>query len=63
MRYNTLKKLLEAVKGGEINDVLLWLDNDTTYVYVNDDEKVFNMHPDELLWQALDLLGIPTEHV
>jgi len=45
------------------------LDNDSASVYVQTGsdmenyEGVFEMHPDDVMEQALDLLGIPHEHV
>lgn len=42
------------------------IDNDDASMYDGDDEDgeiVFEMHPADLLEQALDLLGIPHEHV
>jgi hypothetical protein len=68
MKYPTLKSLHEAYKAGEITadpadgDGTLTLDNDTAYVYVSE-EKVFEMHPEVMLGAALDLLGIPNDHV
>jgi hypothetical protein len=67
-KYPTLKSLQEAFKAGEIpadpeyGDPALMLDNDTAGVYVGD-EKVFEMHPELILEEALDLLGIPHDHV
>jgi hypothetical protein len=67
MKYDTLKQLQDAFTTGaltadEDGPVTLMLDNDDTFVYV-DSEKVFEMHPDDVLDQALSLLGIPHEHV
>jgi hypothetical protein len=62
MRYDTLRQLSDAIAAGTVKDAVLMLDNDSTSVY-EDAECVFEMHPDDLLEQALDLLGIPHEHV
>jgi hypothetical protein len=68
--YETLKDLKAAYDSGAVpRDEALTIDNDTTSVYVpkGDDEddydEVFEMHPGTLLEQALDLLGIPWDHV
>lgn len=62
MKHKTLTALIEAYKRGDGLTGPIRLDNDTTDVYANH-EKVFSMHPVELLEQALDLLGVPWEHV
>jgi hypothetical protein len=66
----TLAELVEAYKSGKLtDDDILWLDNDTTGLYTGDEDagepvvKVFEMHPYELLEQALDLLGVLYDHV
>jgi hypothetical protein len=64
-KYKTLKELQAAFAVGALRDAedaVLWLDNDQTTIYV-DNERVFEMHPEDLLEQALTLLGIPWEHV
>lgn len=67
-KYKTLRELQTAYQRGKLTESLM-LDNDTTSVYVqtgpdeDDYEAAFEMHPDDLLGQALDLLGIPHEHV
>lgn len=64
-KYRSLEELSTAYKKGELSeDVgdILRIDNDTCFVYCND-EKVFEADPEELLEEALELLGIPTEHV
>jgi len=66
MRYDTLKQLRDAIAAGEVTNPVLMIDNDSTSVFDGDDEDaecVFDMHPDDLLEQALDQLGIPHEHV
>lgn len=68
--YKTLQKLREALHAGEVNPALiLVIDNDSCAAYVpgvNGDEddsvKVFDMHPAQLLEEALDLLDIPHEN-
>ena len=63
MKYNTLKELKKAYDTGKLTEPLM-IDNDCTFVYV-DDKEVFNGgSPDhDLLWEALKLLGIPAESV
>jgi hypothetical protein len=64
VRYETLGQLKGAIELGHLSGLVLMLDNDNASVYVGQEfEPVFEMHPDELLGQALDLLGIPHEHV
>jgi len=70
VKYTTLKQLKDAIDSKEL--VLgefeqLTIDNDEIYLYVQDpastDEEdtieVFSIKPQDLLSQALDLLGIP----
>jgi hypothetical protein len=61
----TLAELAEKYKSGELTErEPLWLDNDDTYVYTGQTgPATFSMHPNELLEQALTLLGIPHKHV
>ena len=61
MKYDTLRQLKDAYDGGQLGrDVPLMLDNDSADVYDEaSNEDVFEMHPYDLLRQALDLLGIP----
>jgi hypothetical protein len=69
--YKTLAELKAAYDRGDVK-ASLTLDNDQTSIYdytgdgdpeTDEDpnawQKVFDMHPDDLLQQALDLLGIP----
>jgi hypothetical protein len=71
MQFTTLKELVEAIKGGSLvlgeNDALT-IDNDDTYLYtykgrgecgLREYAQIFSMDTQELLEQALDLLGIP----
>jgi hypothetical protein len=62
---NALAALVRKYKSGAIpRDCKLWLDNDDASVYTGETgPPVFEMDPRELLEQALDLLGIPHEHV
>lgn len=61
MKYKNLKELKAAYDSGELSrDNVITLDNDSSYVYV-DDEKVYDGPGYELREEALDLLGIPTE--
>jgi hypothetical protein len=73
MQYKTLEEFKifcdrERAVGHE--PPTLMIDNDDTSAYdddlINDGEDseiVFEMHPDQLLEAALDLLGIPHDHV
>lgn len=64
MRYETLAELRDAYSAGEVTGPLM-IDNDSAGVYREDGPdnwvSVFEMHPAELLLQALDLLGVPHE--
>lgn len=60
-KYKTLAELQRAYDRGDVTEPLM-LDNDDTNAYEGD-EKVFSAHPDQVLEDALDLLGIPHEHV
>jgi hypothetical protein len=62
MKYDTLRQLHDAIQAGEVKDAAIGIDNDVTAMYAGG-KKVFEMHPADLLEQALDLLGIPHEHV
>lgn len=57
MKYRNLAELAAAFGKGELDGCILMLDNDTVSV------KGFEMHPEDVLDQALTLLGIPHEHV
>lgn len=66
----TLTELIEGYKSGEISmEDPLWLDNDTTFVYVGDEDagetpqRIFHMHPYDLMNQLLEYVGIPYEGV
>jgi len=59
----TLQELAGAYKTGTVTAPLM-LDNDSTSVYDEAaDATVFEMHPADLIEQALTMLGIPWEHV
>lgn len=63
-KIKTVKELIRAYDSGELdreNDILL-LDNDTTFIYKND-KCVFEIHPDDLMCEMLELLNIPSEGV
>lgn len=66
-RYDTLGQLRGAIELGHLKGAVLMIDNDVTSMYVGDEDSagecVFEMHPADLLEQALNLLGIPHEHV
>lgn len=56
-----LSDLQQAYADGQIPaDAKLIIDNDSTGVWV-EGEPVFEMHPAELLEEALAMLGIPNE--
>lgn len=73
MKYKTLADLVNAYHAKELTreTAMLTIDNDNVHVtfHAADDpdwlraENVFEMDPLDLLEQALDLLGIPHEHV
>ena len=74
MRYQSLEELALAYQSGILNArTPMLLDNDDTFVYTDesgegddwvDGERVFEGgDPKELLIEALDLLGIPSEGV
>ena len=60
-KHANLGELQQAYVKGEVTAPLM-LDNDWAGVY-QDDEKVYDSDPEQLLEDALDLLGIPHEHV
>lgn len=68
----TLRELIEAYKNEDQSSSMrlspLMIDNDITSVELHDEEwenveDVFAMDPQDLLWELLDLVGIPHEHV
>lgn len=62
MEYKTLKDLKAAYEKGEVTEPVR-LDNDATFVYQGDDKVFDGGNPEDLLVEALDLLGIPNEQV
>jgi hypothetical protein len=56
--YKTVAELFGAYKTGVLTEPLI-LDNDSTTVYTEAGEKVFDMDPHDLLRQALGMLNIP----
>jgi hypothetical protein len=64
MKYRTLADLINAYHSGELSHRAdkLTIDNDSVYVYDGYNET-FEMHPHDLLRQALDLLQVPWEDV
>jgi hypothetical protein len=68
-KYTALSELASAYGSGELDRKFpLRVDNDSASVWTGDDadlswESVFDMHPSDLLGQALDLLGVPHENV
>lgn len=59
----TLADLVKAYKKGILtSDDIMHIDNDTLFVY-KDDEKVFEIHPNDFIIDAAELLGIPAEYV
>ena len=63
MKYDTLRQLKDAYDNGQLSRAVLILDNDSTGVYDRvSEERVFEMHPSDLIIQALDLLSIPYDY-
>jgi hypothetical protein len=68
MKYNSLAELAEAYRKKEVT-VPMMLDNDDASVWDDDDEVpvdesvLYQGSPEVVLAEALDLLGIPYEHV
>lgn len=71
-QYKSLVDLKRAMDSGELklDNEHLTIDNDSTYLYlhfenengVEDGECVFEMHPSQLLMEALDILDIPHDY-
>ncbi len=62
--YDNLKQLQAAYKSGELSrKKKLMLDNDDTFVFGKDDRIFSGGNPEDLLREALTLLGIPHEGV
>jgi hypothetical protein len=60
VKYLTFAALADAYAAGYPAGSVMHLGNDHAIVYFNG-EIVFEMHPGNLLREALDLLGIPHE--
>jgi hypothetical protein len=61
----TLAELQEAFANDRIHEPVM-IDNDCVTAYDSDDDNgspVFDMHPTEVLDEALTQLGIPHDHV
>lgn len=58
--YRNLEELRDAYAARGSTEPLM-LDNDHVGMYV-DDQQVFDSHPDDVLEQALTLLGFRWEH-
>lgn len=56
--YKTLAELFSAYQTNTVVNPLI-LDNDQTAVYTDTGEMVFEMHPDQVLREALRMLDIP----
>ncbi len=70
-KYKTLAELNQAYRQGEVTEALM-LDNDDASVWIGEDSEddlagtvqlAYESHPTQLLEDALDLLGIPWDHV
>jgi hypothetical protein len=65
MRYKTLAEVVAAYKSGELTTEAITLDNDSTNLWVGDDDCEVEFSggtPDELLEAALELLGVRWEN-
>jgi hypothetical protein len=66
MKLSEFKIYCDRARAAGDEPPTLMIDNDDTHVYDPEEEDgppIFEMHPAELLEQALDLLGIPHEGV
>ena len=64
MKYKTLSDLKQAIDRGEVpKDWVLRIDSDEVFMNDGNDKEIFNTGPEDLLEQALDLLGISHEPV
>jgi len=73
--HNTLETLLAAIKSGEVDLSKcgpLMIDNDCAWMSLKgvdaednpfEEVEVFHAHPADLLAEAINLLGIPSEYV
>ena len=64
-KYGALPELITAIEAGEINrdDVTVWLDNDQVTAVTGSDALLLDLHPADLLRQALAALGLYCEEV
>lgn len=62
MKYKTLAELKAAYDAKEMTEPLM-LDNDSTFAHDEHGRVFEGGGPEELLREALDLLGIPNEGV
>lgn len=65
LRYENLSELRNAYALGEVTEPVM-ADNDTVDAHIDDEDEeahVFSAHPEDLLFEALKLLGVPAEHV
>lgn len=64
LKYKTLAEFAAARRAGATSAVLT-VDSDTVAAYEDDGDGplVLQMHAEEALSHALDLLGLPHEHV
>lgn len=62
MRYTNLQQVMDAFANGALNahEHCMIIDNDEVFLY-DGDERVFDADPDDVMFEALDLLGIPSE--
>lgn len=64
MKYKTLAELKAAFASGALADdgqTLLVVDNDCSHLYVDDECVYRGGGPEELIFEALELLGIPAQ--
>ena len=61
--YETIEDLMAGYDQDEISaDATMYIDNDTIFMY-DGDEKIFEMHPNDLMIDLLEYLQIPNEGV
>jgi hypothetical protein len=64
--YQNLEELKDAFRKGELKGCAVTVDNDSVHLWKGTqagEGPLFEMHSDDALCQALDMLGIPWEHV
>jgi hypothetical protein len=62
VKYPTLEALADAFAEARATGTV-YVDNDIVTLSESEGSDSFAMHPDDLIHEALDLLGIPNEHV